>query len=574
MEFMSTKTIDITTDHEACNTLVDILVAKGVKNAVISPGSRNAPLIVAFSRCETIEKYVVVDERSAAFMALGIAQQRKEPVAIICTSGTALLNYAPAVAEAYYQQIPLIVISADRPMEWIDQDDSQTLCQYEALEKYVKRSYDIPARYNDNNLRWYINRIINDAMITALSGRIAPVHINMQLIEPLCGELSKENIIQPRIVDYVTRSNHLSAESITKLSDDFISSKKVLIVAGIFTPSKELVASLNKLAQLPNVTILTESIANVHGENLISTIDRTLSAMPKELRDEYAPDLLITFGGALVTRMLKQYLRVYSAKRQWYVGISENSIDTLQSLTTRIDISPNYFFPQIADTISNKEIEESNYSEIWHCIDKIATDTHNRYIRDISWCDLKAFSIILPNIKNCNLQLSNGTAIRYAQLFDTPHILQSNCNRGVAGIDGATSTALGASLAHDGNTVLITGDMSLSYDLSGLASQYNNPRFKIIVICNGGGGIFRFIKGPSTLPELEKYFEVKRNIPVEKYADAFGFDYYEANNEETLKTELQSFLNNRNRASMLAVYTPSETNAEILKEYFHRNNKK
>ncbi|MEG0701377.1 MAG: thiamine pyrophosphate-dependent enzyme, partial [Muribaculaceae bacterium] len=170
-----------------------------------------------------------------------------------------------------------------------------------------------------------------------------------------------------------------------------------------------------------------------------------------------------------------------------------------------------------------------------------------------------------------NLQLSNGTTIRYAQLFKSDNIRQSNCNRGVAGIDGATSTALGASLAFDGVTLLITGDMSMSYDLSGLASQYNNPRFKLIVICNGGGGIFRFLKGPSTLPELEDYFEVSRDIPVKKYADAFGFDYYEANDETTLNAELKSFLSNRNRASILAVFTPAAINAEILRGYFHRN---
>jgi len=168
------------------------------------------------------------------------------------------------------------------------------------------------------------------------------------------------------------------------------------------------------------------------------------------------------------------------------------------------------------------------------------------------------------------LQLSNGTSIRYVQLFDVPEIRRSNCNRGVAGIDGATSTALGASLAKAENTILITGDMSLSYDLNGMSSQYNNQHFKIIVICNGGGGIFRFIKGPSDLDELEDYFEVHREIPVEGYASTFGFDYFKAENEAQLIDKLPKFYNN-DKASILAVYTPRKSNAKILREYFKRD---
>ncbi|MEG1765095.1 MAG: 2-succinyl-5-enolpyruvyl-6-hydroxy-3-cyclohexene-1-carboxylic-acid synthase [Muribaculaceae bacterium] len=569
---MRSKIIDTTTDHEACNALVEVLFAKGVRNAVISPGSRNAPLIVAFARCESIKKYVVVDERSAAFIALGLAQQLHEPVAIVCTSGTALLNYAPAVAEAYYQQIPLIVISADRPIEWIDQADSQTLRQYNALSNFVKRSYDIPARYCDDTLRWYINRTINDAMITALNGRKSPVHINVQLIEPLCGEMNKNEALPQRIIDYVNGNNQLTIDCLDALKCEILKAKKVLIVAGMCDKNERLNNAINYLSTLPNVVVLTESISNLHGSKLITTIDRTLMAISKNDRSNYAPDLLITFGGALVTRMLKQFLRTNSAKRQWHVGVSENTIDTLQSLTTRIDIKPHDFFQQIAEKIAINEVITSNYSSIWHKIDEEATITHDKYVEVAEWCDLKAFSIILPHIPNdYNLQLSNGTTIRYAQLFKSDNIRQSNCNRGVAGIDGATSTALGASLAFDGVTLLITGDMSMSYDLSGLASQYNNPRFKLIVICNGGGGIFRFLKGPSTLPELEDYFEVSRDIPVKKYADAFGFDYYEANDETTLNAELKSFLSNRNRASILAVFTPAAINAEILRGYFHRN---
>ena len=176
----------------SCQILVDLLVANNITNVVISPGSRNAPLVIAISRCEALNKHIVIDERSAAFVALGMAIETGTPTVLVCTSGTAVLNYSPAIAEAYYRRVPIIVVSADRPVEWIDQDDSQTLRQYEALANYVKRSYNIPDNINNDTSIWYVNRIINDAIMNATSGRLAPVHINMQFDEPLNGIISKQ----------------------------------------------------------------------------------------------------------------------------------------------------------------------------------------------------------------------------------------------------------------------------------------------------------------------------------------------------------------------------------------------
>lgn len=558
-----------TTSHEPCNMLAEIMVAKGVKHAVISPGSRNAPLIVALARTDAVKKYVVVDERSAAFVALGIASQINEPVAVVCTSGSALLNYAPAVSEAYYRDIPLIVVSADRPVEWIDQNDSQTIRQPGALNNIVKAVYDIPSRCNDETAKWHINRLINEAIIKATTGRKGPVHINVQLSEPLCDVILRKNRTDARIINYITPEKVLEREVAGQLADKLCSTKKVMIVAGFYPPGKMLNDALNRLSLLPNVVILSETISNLNGADIISAIDRTLSVMPKDARNAYRPDLLITFGGALVSRMVKQYLRTFAPHDEWHIGINENVIDCMQSLSTHIDILPEYFFCSMADAVEGNCIK-SDYSDSWHELAAYGEVTHNNFIAEIPWCDLKAFSLILPSVPtDYNLQFSNGTPIRYSQLFGNHNVRRCDCNRGVAGIDGATSTALGSSLVSEGVTLLITGDMSMSYDLSGLASQYNTPRFKIVVICNGGGGIFRFIKGPSALPELEDYFEVKRELPVKKYADAFGFDYFEAGNEAELKEALVKFYNN-DKASILAVFTPSERNAGILRKYFRR----
>ncbi len=559
----------LTTDHEICQMIVTVLKAHGVKHAVLSPGSRNAPLLVAFARDCDFKKYVIVDERSAAFVAVGIAQQSNAPVALVCTSGSAVLNYAPAIAEAYYQRLPLVVISGDRPIEWIDQNDSQTIRQNGVLANIVKRTYDMPAACGSDVERWWVNRMLNDAMTMAKRAPQAPVHVNVQLREPLCGEAQRSSR-RERVVADVAVERKVDDASMKRFANAITGGQKIMVVAGMNKYDQKLNAALSTLAQLPNFVVLTESISNLHDSGFIPTIDRTFQAVPYAERGEYAPDVLMTFGGALVSRMIKQYLRKFPAAEHWRIGIEENLIDTIQNMTSIIDIEPAQFFVQLAESVVGRHNIVSDYAQKWKKAETNAALRHTKYIDGIEWCDLKAFSHILPSVPaDYNVQLSNGTTVRYAQLFDIPNIKKSNGNRGVAGIDGSTSTALGASLADtDRNTVLITGDMSLSYDLNGMASQYNSKRFKIIVMCNGGGGIFRFIKGPSDLPELETCFEVSRNLPIDKYAAAFGFDYFYADSEQMLETELPKFWSN-SEASILAVYTPKEKNALILRQYFH-----
>ncbi len=556
-----------TTDKEVCNILVDVLLKHGVKRAVVSPGSRNAPLLVALSREDGIEKTIIVDERSAAFAALGMAQQTGEPVAIVCTSGTALLNYAPAVAEAYYQKLPLIVVSADRPKEWIDQDDSQTIRQFEALSQFVKRSYDLPARCGDDVARWYADRIINDAMMEATSGRCAPVHINIQLDEPLSG--SSEWSRQSRGIELISPSADLSESDVSRLVE-VSRGCRILVIAGFMRPDEKCQKALERLSEMPNVAVLTETISNMRSPRFISAIDRTLIAM--EEAEEYVPDLLITIGGAIVSRMVKTFLRHNKPKYQWYVGVSDVTVDCMQSLTTRIQTDAGSFLSQFADAYCKMK-EDGDFANRWQALAEKGLARHCRYVQNAPWSDMKAHSVIFKmlneQVKPIRLQLSNGTTIRYAQLFGDLVSADNFCNRGVSGIDGSTSTALGASLAFDGLTVLITGDMSFGYDLSGLASRYNTKNFKIIIINNSGGGIFRFVKSTAALPELEEYLECQRELPVKKYSDAFGFCYYEAENETELNAQFLEFLSVEQPA-ILSVKTDSVISGETLKNYFKK----
>ena len=551
------------TVQDACNILVDVLVAKGVKNVVLSPGSRSAPLVVAISRCDMLRKYVVVDERAAAFMALGMARESKSPVAIVCTSGSALLNYAPALAEAYYSEIPLIAISADRSEEWIDQDDGQAIHQYDMLSHIVKDSFDIPTRYDDNDGLWYVNRMINEACLLVNKAPLGPVHINFHFADNLYGVKSVEPN-SSRQIDWMSERN-LSDETFSKLGRIYNESEKVMIVGGFVQSTSLLQDSLIQLSEDSRTVVFVETIANVSGGKIIRTIDRTISAIEDYQIEKFSPDLLITFGGPTITRMMKQMIRKYQPKHHWHIGVKHNIIDISRNLTMAVDIAPDRFF---AKMVEMKNWSKSPYAAEWAIVNNKALDNHNQYIRQSPWCDLRAFDILSKKISlESDLHFSNGTPVRYAQLYGDIFSQKNTCNRGVSGIDGCSSTALGAALVSGKDTILITGDMSFSYDTGGLFSQYKPNHFKIIVIQNGGGGIFRFIKGPDTLSELEPYFEVKRNLDLAKYADAMGYDYFSAADEKSLECVLSEFLDNK-AASILAVTTNGEVNAKILRDYF------
>lgn len=554
------------TAYTICRELVALCVAHGVRRVVLSPGSRNAPLLVAFSRERSIEHHVVVDERVAGFIALGMATRTGEPTAVVCTSGTALLNYAPAVAEAFYRHVPLIVISADRPDEWIDQDDSQTIRQHGVLAPIVKQSYHLPMRDDDTSL-WYARRVVNEALLRAVTPCCGPVHINVPLGGNLCAVADVPPCLPMPVLDVVPQMQ-LSVADAQRLAAEISTTDKVLILATMQMPSPQLQESLSILARLPQVVVLTESIANLHDDHFVPTIDRVLTAIDNSEKSQFAPQLLITLGGAPVSRMVKEFLRTYKPRCHWRIGQESHVIDTMQSLTHRIAVDAASLLAQLAPMCSPAE---SSYASLWSEREVVATALHNRVVDCAPWCDLSAMALLLPAIpQGTVLHLSNGTSIRYAQLFDTPQVEASYCNRGVSGIDGSTSTALGASMVDDKLHLLITGDMSFGYDVAALATRLASPRFKIVVLNNGGGGIFRFIKGPSDLPELEECFEVSYRQPIEGYAQLHGYKYFNADSVDALQMVLSQFFAESEYPAILSVTTPAQVNATVLRQYMRR----
>ncbi|WP_461643603.1 2-succinyl-5-enolpyruvyl-6-hydroxy-3-cyclohexene-1-carboxylic-acid synthase [Labilibaculum euxinus] len=552
-------------DIKGVKELIDICWAKGMEYVIVSPGSRNAPLTISFAKDDRIKSLVIVDERSAGYFALGIAQQTRKPVGLVCTSGTALLNYGPAVAEAFYQRLPLVVISADRPVEWIGQDDSQALPQVNVFGQFVKASYQLPLDANNPDDCWYLNRMVNEALSKAQSGRLGPVHINFPLREPLYGVKPYPNSIE-RVIGKINSVDELSAGTISSIAAIVNSNQKIVILAGLLHPQAELNELLAELAQNKNVVILTESVSNLHNKEFLPCIDRVICSIKDEEIDNFKSDLLINFGGPLVSKMIKSFLRNNKPKEHWFVGKEDHFIDTFKNLTSHIDVSPLAFFKQLLPMIKPSD---SSFSDCWKCRDAEVSEIHSDYLKNIEWSDLKVFEQILHAIpEGGNLQLANSSVVRYAQLFKTSAALTYNSNRGTSGIDGCTSTAAGAALVNGKTTTLITGDISFFYDSNALWNKYLQPNFKIILINNGGGGIFRFISGPSGVDELEEYFETVQDYKAGKLAETFGLDYFYAENQEEVNSILPNFYAVSNRAAILEIKTPRTVNDQVLINYF------
>lgn len=556
-----------TTDKLTVQILVDLCAQKGVTKVVISPGSRNAPLSIAFNRHPDIETFVIVDERSAAFFALGMAQRLCEPVAIVCTSGTALLNYAPAVAEAYYQRIPLIVLSADRPVEWIEQDDSQAINQQQVFANFVKQSFQLPAEITCDDEQWYTNRIINEAINIATTDRKGPVHINIPLREPLYQTVAFP-LEKQRVFSTIVADDSLSEINLKYLTKKIGDAPRILILAG-FLPNDnagKFTEVLDQIATIDNVVVLAEPISNIQHPSVISTIDRVLNVITPDEIETFKPDLLISFGGALVSKQIKTFLKNHSPIEHWYIGKGETHIDTFQSLTELIKVHPFAFLKQF---VVQSKFESKAYKSLWANKLDIAKTRHQQFMQYAPWSDLKAFEIICNHLPiNGNIQLGNSSAVRYAHLFEHQPQLSIHSNRGTSGIDGSTSTAVGAAWVSQAPTTLISGDLSFFYDSNAMWNKYLSPKLKIIVISNGGGSLFRFIAGPSEVEELDEFFEAAQDLDIEKLVATYGLNYLKAENESELNYKLIDLYSSQDIPTVLEVKTPRIENDKILKKYF------
>ena len=539
-------------------SIIQIFLAKGITHIVISPGSRNAPLILGFVNNPAFNCYSIADERCAAFFALGMAQQLKKPVAVICTSGSALLNYYPAFAEAFYSEIPLVVLSADRPQEKIDIGDGQTIRQENVFANHSLYNANLLAEASAEN-DFKINKAIHVAKVQK-----GPVHINAPFEEPLYETVS-EPTVEVVLSEFAPNDKGIPTEDFSFDANIWNASIKKLILVGVNAPQEIESEFINFLAQDPTVVVMTETTSNLHHPTFLNNIDTIITPFtPKDFED-FQPELLLTFGGMVVSKRIKAFLRKYKPQHHWHVD-PLRAYDTFGCLTKHFEVHPNVFFKQLlpfAQTVT------SNYHQTYQEMASFRKSKHNDYLKTILFSDFRVFDQVITSLpQDAMLQISNSSAIRYAQLIDLHPSITVFCNRGTSGIDGSTSTAIGAAIVQNKPTVLLTGDISFLYDSNALWNEYIPKNFKIILINNGGGGIFRILPGHQESEVFNKFFETSHCLTAAELAKMYQFDYFTASDETSLSQGLSDLYKQNSKPSILEVFTPTRINDSILLDYF------
>lgn len=531
--------------------------AYGITDVIISPGSRNAPLTLGFTGNDFFNCKSVVDERCAAFFALGMAQQKGAPVALVCTSGSAMLNYFPAVAEAFYSDVPLVVLSADRPPELLEIGDGQTIQQENAYGSHILYS----ANCKPENEALNANKELIATALKKAWLEQGPVHINLPFAEPLY-KITLDSVYNfpavelPKPIEFAG----LNEEQ----EQTFKAAKRIIVLVGVLEPESIEEQLLDTFLNDARVLLLTETTSNLNHTKAINSIDQLIFKLTEDEFKALQPDLLITFGGMIVSKKIKAFLRRYKPVQHWHVD-PKKAYDTYFCLSNHFKTKPQEFLGKLPELGNNP----SSYQDDWFAVRAHRRAKHQEYLQQIPFSDFMAYAELFNALpEQSQLQLSNSAAIRYAQLFTLKRSLSIFCNRGTSGIDGSTSTAIGAAVASKNQTVFVTGDLSFYYDSNALWNKYVPANFRIILINNSGGGIFRILPGDKSHSNFEDYFETTHNLNASYLCAMYHWSYHSADSKESLKSELETFFNDRGQPALLEITTPRTVNDKVLLDYF------
>lgn len=562
--------------------LVELCRRHGVSQAVISPGSRSAALTLAFARNSGIECTVVMDERAAGFIALGMAQQLRQPVALVCTSGSAAYNLAPAVAEAFFQQIPLVVLTADRPPEWINQNDGQTIFQENIYGEHVKQNVTLPVDYNHPDSVWYINRIVNESLLNCRQMPAGPVHLNVPIREPFYPEPEETFVPSTdlRVINRINTLADLDTQSWDKIKEEWEGSQRILIAVGQMNSSQYLQDILEKFQKEFHISVVGDSISNLSKNEW--SINHQDLILQKNYQEDLAPDLLITIGQSFISKKLKRFLQDSRLIRHWHISEDQHVIDTFYSLTDQINTNPVLFLNRLYEGLNSQNPEQNeynsrdrNYLKAWLAAERESIELLGDYLDNLtSLDDLTVVKYVLDSIvEPAQFQVANSMAIRYVNLLGIgKQNVNVFCNRGTSGIDGCVSTAIGAARVSEETVYLLVGDVAFFYDRNGLLMRDLPKNLKIILLNNAGGTIFRMIGGPARQPELETYFETRHEQNARRTAEDSKMTYYLVESLNYLKSYWNKFSED-GEPSILEIKTDPVESARVYKTLLRNSGK-
>ena len=462
----------------------------------------------------------------------------------------------------------MIVITADRPEEWVNQGDGQTIVQKDVFKNHILFSETLPENKQDVISEWLIKRIVGEGISCLKGGRIGPIHYNVPLSEPLYDQLELDQFNEPVTLQKIVLSAHLNESQKEALQNTWRQSTKKMVLVGQHKPDLHIQNLLNQLSKDPSVIILTEHTSNMYLEKAISTIDLTLERIELSTQFDYRPEILVVLGGAIVSKRIKTLLRKFQPDMTWKVGYDFPFMDTYQSLNQTFEMNPIDF---IATFVSLET--KSDYAESWFSLQATASKLATEFLDGLeSLSDLKVVEQVVGRIpENSHLHLANSSVIRYALLMNPSSKITYWCNRGTSGIDGSSSTACGSAIiAKTELHTLITGDISFFYDSNAFWNNLKLPNLRVILINNGGGGIFKIIPGPDTTEELDDFFVYDQKYSAEHVCKSFNLKYTSIHELSQLNTELSSFFDEDidGHPKLMEVFTPKEENSKILTNYF------
>ena len=546
-------------NKENVNILTALLVAHGVRYAVCCPGSRNSPIVHNLHECPDIECYPVTDERSAGFYALGMSQCLQQPVAVCVTSGTALLNLAPAVAEAYYQHILLVVISADRPQAWIDQLDGQTLPQPDALGRYVKKAVSLPEPHNDEE-RWYCNRLVNEALLEAHHHGYGPVHINVPISEPLFNytviELPEERsicLLNPRCYKSL----------LLDCVGQFFTSQKPMVIIGQMSTEGLIPEDLFAISLC--AVVINESLSVGKGGIHFDEVLYAVGDNP-----DYQPDFVLYLGDTLVSKRVKQWLRNLKDTPIWAVTEDGSIHDTSMQLYGVIEGHPADVIDDLVDSAGIKVIQSTEeFKKRW---DKALANVSKRVDKYqpvfSQMASVKCMEELLGTAEDEYVHYANSTAIRLANIYAQHYVY---CNRGVNGIEGSLSTAAGFSVVTDENVYCVIGDLSFFYDQNALWNQNLRGNLRILLLNNGRGGIFNLLKGLEQSPARDQFVAAEHHTSAEGICRQNNVTYLKAENMEEMQQGIDTLLYIKSeRPVLLEVFTDPAEDERAFRDYYRK----
>ena len=586
-------------NKESINILTALLVAHGVRHAVVCPGSRNAPIVHNLNTCPDITVYPVTDERSAGFFALGMSQALAAPVVVCVTSGTALLNVAPAVAEAWYQHRSIIVISADRPPQWIGQLDGQTMPQPDALGRFVSKAVTLPECNGDDDQRWYCNRLVNEVLLTACGSQPTPVHINVPISEPLfdysVSQLPHERII--RRLEVTDSCDPLPSD----LVEAFSRARRPMIVFGQMSPHDFAASDCDSLFR--HVIVLHEALAPLpgvcHFDEVLSKIQKAETAAPSEPQF-LPPDFVLHVGDAIVSKRLKHYLRHANDVYVWRLTPTNDIEDTFQHLEGIVVCRPANVLHALSHWAEHGlSADAESYRQQWQQqLDHAAAHAAAYQPRYSQMAAVREFERQLP--AGSHVHYANSSAIRLANIYADHPVW---CNRGVNGIEGSLSTAAGFSVASPStlhlspstlhlppstlhlppstlhlppstlhlppSTYIVIGDLSFFYDQNALWNSNLGGNLRILLLNNGKGGIFNMLPGLDHDAEQHRLVAAAHSTTAEGICRQHDVDYRHANDMPSMQSGIRWLVTAQSdHPLLLEVLTNADDDAKTLKEYY------